>query len=64
MEHVDDYGDSGFRAGRGRSNAGLCHCNLHNDSCSLQLIAQAFRFREIIHTGSSGKREQGNIMNA
>jgi len=63
VEHVDDYGDRGSRAGRGRSNAGLCHCNLHNDSCSHQLIAQAFRFWEIMHTGSPGKRvveEQGS----
>ncbi len=64
VEHVDDYGDSGFPTGRGRSNAGLCHCDLHNDSCSLQLIAQAFRFREIMLTGSPGKRVQWNIVSA
>lgn len=58
VEHVDDYRDSGSRAGRGRSNAGLCHCNLHNDSCSLQLIAQAFCFREIMYTGNPGKGER------
>lgn len=58
VEHVDDYGDSGSGAGRGRFNVGFCHCNLHNDSCRLQLIAQAFHYyKDIMLTGSTGKEE-------